>query len=377
MGTLMLAERSMTNDNSVGAHMSRALEYSFNGAAWVLANPAAYKIGTFGAGQPSSAGGVDFDFSPGGRVWVSGDALHFNPTLPDLIYGIQGLPYGGGDITNSILIDDDNDISQQPKRRIGVVRIPCPECANPPLPPVVLGRMNTSVSPSHYAITPQQFGVTYTWAVTGGTLIGSNTGSSVDVNWTGTAGSITVTASGPGSCGFVSTFVSLGAALATEVGGTPTNINLPKTVPLVLPDGSTLAVPEGSILIPLLAFVKDAGDTAAPKHFVVDGIKFEPSNAVVMENSVAMLNNLAAVLKAYPAIAIRLEGYTDNSGDAATKQRASLARAEAVRAVLQRAGVAVDRITVDGRGSENPIASNDTEEGRARNNRIELVVVRK
>jgi len=210
MGTLMLAERSMTGYASVGAHNSRAFEYSFNGIAWVLANPTAYKVGSL-FNLTNSAGGVDIDFSPGGQVWVSGDALHYPypPTSPytDFIYGIQGFPPGGGDITNSILIDDDDNVMQVNKRQLGVVRIPCPGCANPPLPPVIVGPRSTCVSPSYYSITPQA-GVTYTWTVTGGTP-SATTGSAISVNWTGGPGTITVTTNGPNTCGAVASFVNV------------------------------------------------------------------------------------------------------------------------------------------------------------------------
>lgn len=209
MGTLMLAERSMQANNSPSAHNSRALEYSFNGTAWVLTNPAAYKIG-FSIGT-NSAGGVAFDFSPQGRTWVSGDALHLGGN--DNIYGIQGFPQGGGDVTTSILIDDDSNISQQNKTQIGVVRIPCPDCGNAPLPPVVAGPRSACVSPSNYSVTPQT-GVTYSWAVTGGTA-SATTGSAISVNWTGGPGTITVTTSGPSTCGAVSTLVNVAACSTT------------------------------------------------------------------------------------------------------------------------------------------------------------------
>jgi hypothetical protein len=212
MGTLMLAERSMAGRNTPSAHQSRALEYSFNGTAWVLANSTAYKIGVFSG--TNSAGGVDFDYSPGGMNWVTGDALHFTtPPYTDNIYGFQGFQRGGGDITNSILIDADDYVAQANKTQIGVVRIPCPDCANPPTPPVVLGPRSTCVSPSHYSITPQA-GVTYTWTVTGGTA-SATTGSAINVNWTGGPGSIMVTTSGPSTCGAVSTFVSAAACSTT------------------------------------------------------------------------------------------------------------------------------------------------------------------
>jgi hypothetical protein len=214
MGTLMLAERSMYGNNSPTAHESRALEYSFNGTAWVLPNPSAYKIGSIAGNigaYTNSAGGVDFDFSPQGRTWVSGDALLF--TTGDFVYGIQGFPPGGGAVANSILVDNDDYVVQQNKTQIGVVRIPCPDCTNPATPPVVVGPQSTCVSPSHYSVTPQA-GVTYTWTVTGGTP-SATTGSAINVNWTGGPGTITVTTSGPGKCGAVSTFVSVAACSTT------------------------------------------------------------------------------------------------------------------------------------------------------------------
>jgi hypothetical protein len=217
MGTLLLTERSMSgNGNNVpGAHQSRALEYSFNGAAWVLANPTAYKVGsvfTFA----NSAGSGAFDFGPGGMVWVVGDALHHPIVAPytDLIYGLQGFPPGGGDVHNSILIDADNYVIGGNKTQLGVVRIPCPECTNPPQVPVITGPRSACNTPSSYSVTPQA-GVTYTWAVTGGTP-STAIGSTINVNWTGGPGTITVTTSGPGKCGAVSTFASVAACTTCE-----------------------------------------------------------------------------------------------------------------------------------------------------------------
>jgi hypothetical protein len=215
MGTLLVTEHSMSKYNVPGAHQSRALEYSFNGTAWVLANPAAYKVGSVFT-YANSAGSGAFDFSPGGGVWVTGDALHHPNAAPytDLIYGLQGFPPGGGDIHNSILIDADNYVIGGNKTQLGVVRIPCPECTNPPQVPVITGPRSACNSPSTYSVTPQA-GVTFTWAVTGGTP-STATGSTINVNWTGGPGTITVTTGGPGKCGAVSTFVSVAACTNCE-----------------------------------------------------------------------------------------------------------------------------------------------------------------
>jgi hypothetical protein len=81
----------------------------------------------------SASGGVDHDFEEGGYVWMTGDALDFNS--PQVVYGVQGTPYGGGDITNSTLIDHDGEVTQQDKGGLGDCELPIPGDAMPPPPP--------------------------------------------------------------------------------------------------------------------------------------------------------------------------------------------------------------------------------------------------
>jgi Big-like domain-containing protein len=130
-GKLLLAERTMSSNNSTDAHQSRLLEYSWNGAAWVP-SPNTYEVGRIPLfGTPTnSAGGVDVEQSLSGRVWNTGDALHFVGYLgsPDTeyIYGLQGFPQSGGNLLNSILIDLNDDVLNANKLQLGDVRIPCP-----------------------------------------------------------------------------------------------------------------------------------------------------------------------------------------------------------------------------------------------------------
>ena len=84
-----------------------------------------------------------------------------------------------------------------------------------------------------------------------------------------------------------------------------------------------------------------------------------------------------AILKAYPAVAVRLEGHTDNTGDAAANKKLSLDRAVVVKEIMITGGIADGRIGTDGYGEEKPIASNQTEEGRAKNRRTELIVAKR
>src|SRR6185369_4136224 len=91
-GRMLLAERGISNETIPQAHASRVLEYACNGGCWQLTNP--FAVGD-GVAMMNCEGGVDYDrFSytggPLGRVWASGDALHFGGSYTDYIYGYQG-----------------------------------------------------------------------------------------------------------------------------------------------------------------------------------------------------------------------------------------------------------------------------------------------
>nr|WP_237668103.1 OmpA family protein [Vibrio sp. V43_P6S15P86] len=81
----------------------------------------------------------------------------------------------------------------------------------------------------------------------------------------------------------------------------------------------------------------------------------------------------AEQLKAYPDGTIRVVGYTDASGPERYNQRLSEQRAQAVANYLEQQGVASERMTVIGLGESNPMASNETTEGRALNRRVEVL----
>jgi K(+)-stimulated pyrophosphate-energized sodium pump len=87
--------------------------------------------------------------------------------------------------------------------------------------------------------------------------------------------------------------------------------------------------------------------------------------------------DLAAILKAYPSTAVQLEGHTDNTGEAEANKKLPLARAEAVKEALTRSGIEASRVAIAGYGQERPVASNDTEAGKAQNRRLELAVVKR
>jgi len=87
------------------------------------------------------------------------------------------------------------------------------------------------------------------------------------------------------------------------------------------------------------------------------------------------LVKVAAHLQRYPDMTVRVVGHTDSDGDAAYNVGLSQRRANAVADILQANGVSYTRLATLGRGEEEPIASNLTEEGKARNRRVEIVMI--
>ena len=145
---------------------------------------------------------------------------------------------------------------------------------------------------------------------------------------------------------------------------------------MTLPSGKVLNVREGSFYYNLADFLANPTDTAAPKSFVFENLNFEFGSAKLTPESVPTLNDLVDILKAYPSVQVKLEGFTDNVGDAADNKKLSLARAETTKEIMVASGIGAQRITTAGYGDEKPIASNDSEEGKAKNRRLELVVER-
>ncbi len=83
---------------------------------------------------------------------------------------------------------------------------------------------------------------------------------------------------------------------------------------------------------------------------------------------------VAANLNRYPNTRVEVIGHTDNTGRSGYNQDLSQRRAQAVAALLQGGGVSASRIAAYGRGESQPVASNDTEAGRAQNRRVEIII---
>jgi outer membrane protein OmpA-like peptidoglycan-associated protein len=145
---------------------------------------------------------------------------------------------------------------------------------------------------------------------------------------------------------------------------------------LDLPGGIVIDVTAGGFVDTLTTFL-NSRDVTLNRSFTFDELQFDPGSANLSPISHAQLEQLAAVLKAYRTVLISVAGHTDNAGDASANLRLSGQRAAAVKQALVGRGVPATRVTDEGFGSERPIASNDTEVGRAKNRRVELVVLKR
>lgn len=86
------------------------------------------------------------------------------------------------------------------------------------------------------------------------------------------------------------------------------------------------------------------------------------------------LQDVSRVLTEYSETLINIAGHTDSTGDAAYNQRLSERRAQSVGQYLSQSGVSANRLNMQGHGENQPVASNDTESGRAQNRRVEMTL---
>jgi outer membrane protein OmpA-like peptidoglycan-associated protein len=103
-------------------------------------------------------------------------------------------------------------------------------------------------------------------------------------------------------------------------------------------------------------------------------ISFDTNRADIKPNLRPVLDRFATTLNQNPATTVSIIGHTDNTGSDAINQPLSVERAAHTRDYLTTRGVSATRIVVEGRGENEPIASNDDNAGRARNRRVEIYV---
>ncbi|WP_044174178.1 DUF937 domain-containing protein [Flectobacillus major] len=149
-----------------------------------------------------------------------------------------------------------------------------------------------------------------------------------------------------------------------------------KPVNITLPNGQALDVISGSFSDRFTKYLSDSSAKAS-QLFTLDNVNFEGNTSTLVAGGDKTVQDLVKIMTAYPRVQIKLIGHTDNTGDTLQSKKLSLKRAFAVRNLLVAGGISAIRIDFDGKGPFVPLTSNATEEGKARNRRIEIKVVRK
>lgn len=120
---------------------------------------------------------------------------------------------------------------------------------------------------------------------------------------------------------------------------------------------------------------ENAGCPSAKRSTLnVDMIQFETGTSVIAKRSYHIIDDAVKVLKSDESAVLRIDGHADITGTRSLNKRLSRQRAEAVKHYFLKKGVPADRLIATGHGSDEPIDSNDTREGRARNRRVVMAI---
>ena len=112
-----------------------------------------------------------------------------------------------------------------------------------------------------------------------------------------------------------------------------------------------------------------------PRTITLKNVFFDSGKAVLQKQSYTALNELYEALKMKPTMVIEIAGHTDNVGNQVANQLLSEQRAVSVRAYLIRKGIEGSRIQAKGYGDSEPVAYNDSSEGRQQNRRTEVRII--
>ncbi len=127
------------------------------------------------------------------------------------------------------------------------------------------------------------------------------------------------------------------------------------------------------------ALIEELRDPRGVKHWenrYADSYTFDTKKYEILPSQYPALDKVSEVLKMNPDLRIRIDGHTDSTGTEDFNQTLSENRAAAVRDYLEDAGIESGRLETRGFGTSAPVDSNDTPEGKARNRRCQLTVLR-
>lgn len=161
-------------------------------------------------------------------------------------------------------------------------------------------------------------------------------------------------------------------AAAAAPAAAPTAPNLAR---IALAGGKEIEGAADGVEVKIVNFINDP-NAAIDKStwFNFDRLTFETGSATLTSESKAQIDNIVAILNAYPAVKMKIGGYTDNTGDPQNNLDLSGKRATKVMESIVAAGIAADRLEAEGYGDQFPVADNGTEEGRAQNRRTAVSI---
>jgi outer membrane protein OmpA-like peptidoglycan-associated protein len=150
------------------------------------------------------------------------------------------------------------------------------------------------------------------------------------------------------------------------------------SIKVKLPDGVELDAYKGGIEDKLVTFLNDpASKGGKDVWFDFDNLNFQTASAELTAESMKQVNNIAAILKAYPKLKIKIGGYTDKSGDASINKKLSQERADATLAALKNTGANKDQLVgAEGYGSEFAKAAADAPDAERKLDRRIAIGVR-
>jgi hypothetical protein len=165
-----------------------------------------------------------------------------------------------------------------------------------------------------------------------------------------------------------------GVAVADSTGLPAPSAN--RTIGISLPNGLKLDLEEGTFNYQFAKYLTDSS-AKVNQSFTFDNLNFEINTPTLVAGSEKTIQDLAKIMDAYPRVQIKLTAHTENVGDSVKSKKLSVKRAFTVKKLLLTYGIKDLRIDFVGRGSANPLTSNATEAGKAKNRRIVVKVVKK
>lgn len=141
-----------------------------------------------------------------------------------------------------------------------------------------------------------------------------------------------------------------------------------------LPGDRKITIPRAGFEELFLSDLK-ADEIPAGQLYILDRLYFASGSSELNDESLAQIRATAAILQAYPVLRIQLRGHTDSSGSEEINLELSNERAHSVMVALIKQGVLPMRLSIQGMGSEEAVADNETEDGKMRNRRIDLSIV--